>query len=244
MPKLRLGEVITEKSIKVTDLSKDIQKAINTLLTQENNLGKIDEKTAENLRLIAQSLNVSISDLFIPAEKFYRLKIFENLNKPEYSGTPKEKLEKLFAKLPSTSKISFSLLSVYATQVLPESLLKGKDLQQICKSLNTSLEDLKDNSSAPNQTISINSILTNLDITLDELSILLEVPKNLIPWISSEIRNPIKINFNKISERSNLDSIHTDELNVSPDSVLESFRLPNICDIFPCPHILCSNCPR
>ena len=194
MPKLRLSEVIAEKSIKVADLSEDIQKAINTLLTQENNLGKIDEKTAKDLRAIANSLDVSLFDLFIPAEKFYRLKIIEHLKESEYLGSPKEKLEKLFTKLPSSSKISFNLLTIYATQVLPESLLKRSDLKQICQFLNIRLEALKDLFYLPRQTISIESILLKLAITLDELSLLIEIPKEFIPWINLEV-----IKLNKIS---------------------------------------------
>jgi hypothetical protein len=244
MPKLRLSEVIAEKSIIIEDLSTDVQAAIARVSAQEETLDKLNAEVSKDLRAISASLNVSILNLFTQAEKFYRLKIFENLNEPEYSGSPKEKLEKLLAKLPSNSKISFPLLGIYATQTLPESLLKGKDLQQICKSLNTSLKDLKDNSSAPNQTISIDSILRNLDITLDELSILLEVPKNIIPWISSEIKNSTKANFGNIIKRSDLESINTEALNFTSNSASESFRLPNMCDLFPCPSILCTNCPR
>ena len=185
MPKLRLREFIAEKSIKVADLNADIQDAINTLLTQENTLGKIDKATAKSLRLIAESLNASIFDLFTSAEKFYRLKIFENLNEPEYLGTPKEKLKKLFDKLPQPNKISFYLLGIYASQVLPENLLKGNDLRLISKILDTHIETLKEVSPAPNQTISLESVLKNLDVTLDELSLLLEVPKKFIPWLST-----------------------------------------------------------
>jgi hypothetical protein len=185
MPKLRLSEVIAERSIIVADLSADVRETINTLLAQENTLGKINKATAENLRFIAATLNVSIFDLFTPDEKFYRLKIFENLNEPEYSGTPKEKLEKLFDKLPQSNKVSFSLLSIYATQVLPESLLKGNELRVIYKILDIHLEALKEISPAPNQTISVESVLKNLGITLDELSLLLEVPKKFIPWLST-----------------------------------------------------------
>lgn len=193
MPKLRLSEVITEKSIIVDDLSADVQEAINTLLTRENTLGKIDKATAESLRLIAESLNVSIFDLFTPAEKFYRLKIFENLNEPKYLGSQKEKLEKLFAKLPSSSKISFNLLTIYATQVLPNNLLKGADLKEICKVLDVNLEDIKDIFNVSRQTISVESILLKLGITIDELSLLIEVPKKFIPWLSSELIQVSKI---------------------------------------------------
>lgn len=192
MPKLRLSEVIAEKSIIVADLSADVQEAIARVSAQENTLDKLNAEVAKDLRVIAEAVNVSIFDLFIPAEKFYRLKIFENLNEPEYSGNQKEKLEKLFSKLPSSSKISFTLLTIYATQVLPESLLKGLDLKQICKFLDVTLEELKETSSEPSQTISVESLLISLGVNLDELSILLEVPKKFIPWISKE---PRVINF-------------------------------------------------
>ena len=192
MPKLRLSEVIAEKSIIVADLSADVQEAIARVSAQENTLDKLNTEVAKDLRVIAEAVNVSIFDLFIPAEKFYRLKIFENLNEPEYSGNQKEKLEKLFSKLPSSSKISFTLLTIYATQVLPESLLKGLDLKQICKFLDVTLEELKETSSEPSQTISVESLLISLGVNLDELSILLEVPKKFIPWISKE---PRVINF-------------------------------------------------
>ena len=94
--------------------------------------------------------------------------------------------------MPSSSKISFTLLTIYATQVLPESLLKGLDLKQICKFLDVTLEELKETSSEPSQTISVESLLISLGVNLDELSILLEVPKKFIPWISKE---PRVINF-------------------------------------------------
>jgi hypothetical protein len=175
MPKLRLSEVIAENSIDVDALSLDIREAITRVLVRENTLDKLNAEIAKDLRAIADSLNVSIFDLLTPAEKFYRLKIFENLTEPEYSGSQKEKLEKLFAKLPSYSKISFTLLALYATQVLPESILKGSDLK-----------NLKEISTEPNQTISVESILISLGISLDELSMLLEIPKKFIPWISKE----------------------------------------------------------
>jgi hypothetical protein len=186
MPKLRLSEVIAENSIDVDALSLDIREAITRVLVRENTLDKLNAEIAKDLRAIADSLNVSIFDLLTPAEKFYRLKIFENLTEPEYSGSQKEKLEKLFAKLPSYSKISFTLLALYATQVLPESILKGSDLKQVCKVLGISVENLKEISTEPNQTISVESILISLGISLDELSMLLEIPKKFIPWISKE----------------------------------------------------------
>jgi hypothetical protein len=207
MPKLRLSEVIAEQSIIVADLNTDVQETINTLLTQETTLGKIDKATAEKLRLIAKSLDVSLFDLFTSVEKFYRLKIFEYLNEPEYSGSQKENLEKLFAKLPSSSKISFNLLTLYATQILPESLLTSADLKQICKLLGITLEALKDIFDLPRQTISVESILLNQGITLDEFSLLIEVPKKFIPWISLEVTK---------SNTANNEGIATEMINTSP----------------------------
>jgi hypothetical protein len=233
MPKLRLSEVIAEKKIEVAGLSKDVQQAIETLLAQENTLGNIDEATAEKLRLIAKSLDVSLFDLFTSVEKFYRLKIFEYLNEPEYSGSQKENLEKLFAKLPSSSKISFNLLTIYATQVLPESLLRDSDLKQICKFLDISLEALKDVFDLPRQTISVESILLKLGITLDEFSLLIEVPKKFIPWLSLE-----KIKIPKVSPMQRVDfELNGENFNETrtenfvEEAMIENFTLIDLCGI-------------
>ena len=196
MPKLRLREFIAEKSIKVADLNADIQDAIARVSAQENTLDKLNDEVAKDLRAISESLNVSIFDLFIPAEKFYRLKMIEYLAEPEYSGTPRKKLEKLHSKLPLSSKISLSLLGVYATQILPESLLTDSALKLIAKALevNVSPESLKNIAEPPQQTISVESTLKQLGINLDELSILLEIPKKFIPWISTSPKKVATIN--------------------------------------------------
>jgi hypothetical protein len=238
MPKLRLSEVIEEKSIDTKTLNKDIRKAIKTLLAQENTLGKIDKATAEKLRLIAESLNISIFNLFTPSEKFYRLKIFEQLDDSEYLGNKKERLEKLFAKLPSSSKISFNLLAIYSTQILPESLLKSSDLKQVCKVLDVSIEDLKKEYSEPNQTISVEFILRSLDINLDGLSILLDIPKKFIPWISVET-----IVANQIGSTRFIND--TESLSLTEGLGVDFLETIKACDIIGCllaPR--CNTCPN
>jgi hypothetical protein len=188
MPKLRLSKVISDKQIDRKSLSSEVNAAINSLLPLENNIEKINVEIAKELRAIAESLNVSVFDLFIPAEKFYRLNIFDYLNEPEYSGSSKEKLKQLYSKLPNVpNKISFSLLAIYATQVLPERLLKDSDLETVGTLLKKNWRDFKQELPLPpRQTISVDSILIRLGINIDELAVILDIPKELIPWINQE----------------------------------------------------------
>ena len=239
MPKLRLSEVIAEKSIIIADLSADVQKAINTLLTQENTLGKIDQATAESLRLIAESLNVSIFDLFTPAEKFYRIKIFEQLVEPEYSGNSRENLEKLYSKLPSSSKISLPLLAVYATQVLPQSVLTRENLQQICNIFSITESDIQEEASPPKQTISVDLLLKRFDLTIDDLSIILEIPKKYIVWLNSESGFFRRLNTN-VFQPDNRMSREGGFLNLN-----QLIQQTILCNTFGCIDIFkCNDCPR
>jgi hypothetical protein len=239
MPKFRLSEVIAEKGIKVADLSADIQKVIKALLTQENTLSKIDQPTAESLRLIAESLNISIFDLFTPAEKFYRIKIFEQLVEPEYSGNSKENLEKLYSKLPSSSRITFPLLAVYATQVLPQSILTKENLKQICNIFSISESDIKEESSPPKQTISVDLLLKSLDLTIDDLSIILEIPKKYIVWLNNESGFFRKTNTN-IFQSDNRMSREREFLNIN-----QLIQRTILCNTFGCIDIFkCNDCPR
>jgi hypothetical protein len=203
MPKLRLSDVIDDKKVDRKVLTSEVNAAINRLLLQKNDIEKINDEIAEDLRVIAESLNVSIFDLFTPDEKFYRLKIFERLNELGYLGSPREKLEKLLSQIPQANKISFLLLGIYATQILPERLLIGTDLEVITKLLNISLANLRELSSKPQQAISVESILTSLGISLNELSILLLIPEEFIPWISFESNTKASNTFvDRINDRT------------------------------------------
>lgn len=188
MPTLRLEEVLKEHII-----TPELTVYVERLRAKGQTFDKLDANTASDLRAIAEELKVSFFDLFTPTENLYRLKITEIIEN-KYSGTLKDKLKALQAELPKSKKISLPLLGIYATQILPESLLKGSDLDAICRILGTGLEELKELSDPPNQTISVESLLRKLGLTLDELAILLEIPKKFIPWISTEPRNIININ--------------------------------------------------
>jgi hypothetical protein len=187
MPTLRLYEVRLENPDQVANLPPNLKKIFDDLANINAPLTKLDDKTVLDLRAIAEALKISVFDLFAPNENLYRLKIFEVIEN-RYSGTLKEKLESLRSDLPESRKVSLALLGIYATQILPENLLKGLDLKEICKTLGVNLEDLKEISNPPRQTISVESILKKLGVTLDELSVLLDVPKKFIPWISIDLQ--------------------------------------------------------
>jgi hypothetical protein len=183
-----LEEVLADKTI-----SSELSVKVARLRAKGTTFDKLDANTANDLRAIAEELKVSFFDLFIPTENLYRLKIIAIIEN-RYSGTLREKLEALQAELPKSKKISLALLGIYATQILPESLLNGSDLRSICKILGVGLEDLKELSDTPKLTISVESLLKKLGLTLDELAILLEIPKKFIPWISTEPKDAIDIN--------------------------------------------------
>jgi hypothetical protein len=184
MPTLRLEEVLKEHTI-----TPELAVYVERLRAKGTTFDKLDADTASDLRVIAEALKISVFDIFVPAEKLYRLKIIEYIGN-RYSGNLKQQLEALQLDLPESKKISLTLLGIYATQVLPESLLKGADLKEICKILGTNLEFIKELSDQSRQTISVETILKKSGISLDELAILMEIPKKFIPWISSE---PIRI---------------------------------------------------
>ena len=188
MPTLRLEEVLAEHTIP-PQLALHVDRLRKKLQEEGTTFDKLDKRTASDLRAISEALNVSIFDLFVPVEQLYRLKIIEYISK-RYSGNLKQQLEALQSDLPESKKISLALLGMYATQILPESLLKGADLKAICKILDTDLESIKELSNQSRQTISVEAILKKLGISLDELSVLMEIPKKFIPWFSSD---PIRI---------------------------------------------------
>ena len=182
MPTLRLDEVLAEHTI-----PPEIAVHVDRLRSKGTTLDKLDDETASDLRAIAEAVKISVFDLFVPSEQMYRLRISE-LVKTKYTDklNLKEQLEALLLDLSKANKISFALLGIYSTQILPETLLKGSDIKEICTLLKVTLEELKELSDAPSQTISVESLLKKLDITLDELAILLEIPKEFIPWISKD----------------------------------------------------------
>lgn len=244
MPKLRLNQVLADKQIEVDKLSEDVQNAIASLRNQNTNpnetkgdiiIAKIDDQISKEVKEIAEALNISIFDLFVPSEKFYRLKIIERLQSLNYSGTPEEQLGTLYTRLKETSQISFALLIAYATQVFPDNLIKEVELKRICEILEISLEELKDVFNLNRKTISVESILVRLGITLDDLELLMDIPKRFIPWLSSD---PIVI---KIS-----DDLHT--RNLMLDSLIAEERADRFIEIDPCKlTIFClisDSCPK
>lgn len=186
MPTLRLDKVLAEEQIKIEEQPQAVKDAIARLRAKGQTFDKLDAQTASDLRAIIQAFKISLSDLFVSKEKFYRLKIIE-LIKDKYSdqSTLNAQLESLQRELTNNNKISFLLLSIYATQVLPESLLKGSDLKQICKTLRVKLDDLREEALPPTQTISVEAHLNNLDIKRNEFATLLDIPQKFVPWINA-----------------------------------------------------------
>ena len=234
MPTLRLEEVLKEHTI-----TPELAVYVEKLRKKGTTFDKLDADTASDLRAIAEELKVSFFDLFLPTENLYRLKIIEIIEN-RYSGNLRERLEALQAELPKSKKISLALLGIYATQILPASLLNGSDLRSICKILSVGLEELKELSDTPKQTISVESLLKKLGLTLDELAILLEIPKKFIPWISIAPIKIAEVNPQKglKIERTNKSAIWFRGIeNDSGFLVAEEFASNPLCDLklLPCP---------
>jgi hypothetical protein len=196
MPKLRLSEVIAEKSVIVDALSADVQEAIKRVSTQEKTLDKLSAEVAKDLRVIAEAVKVTPLDFLEPVEQLYRLKILD-IAYSRYTPKPTciEQLEELHKDLQRNGiNISFGLLAVYATQVFPKSLLQRDDLVQVCVFLNTDLEKLQETSLPHRQTIAIEPFLHEFGIQEDELADILAIPKELLPWIDLSEK---KFNFNR-----------------------------------------------
>jgi hypothetical protein len=201
MPKLRLSEVIAEKSIDTKTLSEDIREAISRVSAQENTLDKLNAEVAKDLKAISESLKISVVELIqtLP-QTGYRLRIIEELR----SQLPDESLdlnriEKLYQDIKSiTSKtIPIPLLILYATQTFPGFIFEAKEIQEnyinpICETLGVILENLKEDAELliPSLDSSlIGNIIYKYEISLDELSLLIDIPIILLPWICKLKKN-------------------------------------------------------
>ncbi|MCA6503121.1 MAG: hypothetical protein IM596_15685 [Pseudanabaena sp. M051S1SP2A07QC] len=179
MPTLRLEEVLKEHTI-----TPELAVYVEKLRKKGTTFDKLDADTASDLKAIADILNILTLDLFKPVEQLYRLKIIDIAYKKYPAPTCVEQLKMLHDDMKAHSVyVSFPLLCIYATQSLPLDLLSRDELRIISDFLKTDIDGLKQEASPPNQTISIEPYLKSFAITIDDLTILLTIPKEFIHWI-------------------------------------------------------------
>lgn len=228
---LRIQELAEVKGLTLEELSQI--SGISAQAMQEYATQPVDlKKNAAEFRQIAAKLNVPILELVKPVAKrgAFKLKVFEMLDQNNLT------LEELSKR----SGVDFILLALYSTQPIAKDTIAEaqtqENLTKIIKVLNCSIEELKVAAELPNARFSVEEILQEKGLTIEEASLLTELPEEFIKFISTQ---PIDIfalmnDFNLVAstevETSEIKMLLFDELERSRP---EAFILKDaICKIF------------
>ena len=220
MPTLRLEEVLKENQINLEEQSQEIQSAISRLLrTEDQPFDKLDVELANDLRVVAGALRISVFKLFQVTPKVgYRLRILEELDRkfPEDESYG-DKIERLHREInfsdtsipsdnqSSRTPVTLSILVFYATQVLPESILEQQEfrkkyLDPICQALDVTLGNLKEKSKITELTLNYLTISQayKTGTSVDDLALLTDIPAPLLIW-SRRKKSPTTLSFTENS---------------------------------------------
>jgi hypothetical protein len=147
----------------------------------------LTDETAANLRKIAAQLNVPVLKLVKPAAKREAVK----LNILEIAQRKDLTLEELS----NLSGVHPAILMFYSTQPLCKEKLSeieshNQYLTKISEGLNCTIEDLQTPAELPMTKLRFEELLQEQGLTVDELSMLTEIPEQFFDLISTQPTEP------------------------------------------------------
>ncbi|BBD61265.1 hypothetical protein NIES2109_40930 [Nostoc sp. HK-01] len=189
MIKIIIGEMAASKGVSLDEISRLSGISIEEIQSYST-IENITEDTFVNLRKIAARLNLPVLDLVQPIanQLAFKFKI------SEMAKTKGLTLEELSEK----SRIQPAIIEFYNTQAICQQTLTNPlcqtHLGKITEVLNCSLEELQFSEELPPTYFRLEEIAKEKGLTLDELSLLIELPKGFVDLIAT-----IRIDYSTLS---------------------------------------------
>ncbi len=182
MVSLRIQEFLNARGLSRTDLSSLTGIAEDTINTYAAESIDLSQETAQDIRTIAGKLGIPAAKLIRPTAKKpgIRLKILEQAKAQDLT----------LNQIAERSNVHPYILGIYSTQVL----LKEKyeepkiqaDISSIADTLGTSIVELSMSSDPPITQLRLGEFLQEKGISLEELSLLYDIPSDFFDLIDSQ----------------------------------------------------------
>lgn len=193
MVSLRIQEFLDARGLSRTDLSSLTGISEDTINAYAAESISLNEETSQDIRTIAAKLGIPTGKLIRPVDKKpgIRLKILEQA---QAQGLTLNQISE-------RSHVHPLLLGIYSTQVLLKEKLEEPeiqdDLNRIATALGTSPLDLSVIEDPPITQLRINEFLQEKGISLEELSLLYNVPSRFFDLIDGQPFDPLIIGDNR-----------------------------------------------
>lgn len=179
---LRIREFLNTQGLDISELSKLTGISEDTIKDYINNSIDINQETSENFRKIARKLNIPVAKLIKPQKKQTGIS-FKILEKAKNQGID-------FTQLCELTKMHPLLLAIYSTQIILKDKWEEEQTQQniqcIAKELNSTPEELVVIEDPPITQLRMNDFLLEKGLSLDELSLLYNTPRDALDLLNSQ----------------------------------------------------------
>jgi|GEM_PF-1829668 len=198
MAHLRIQEFLDARGFTIGDLANLTginEEVLRTYSTESINL---DQENAEHLRRIASKLNVPVAKLIRPVAKQAGVS-FKILKKAKSQGLD-------LTEISIQSGVHPLLLAIYSTQViLKDKWAEGQtqeNIRRIATELNSSPEELVQVEDPPISKLRMDDYLLEKGLSLDELSLLYNIPREPLDILVSHPFDFVK--FKELKNNSNI----------------------------------------